>query len=403
MAQKHNFGNFLFVVFWWIVQRIHVQWARVLMYWGLRDGIFPVSDTPDPILGLDMWGRHFDLPIGISDGIDKKGNVLDSLLQMGYSFGSFGPYTLEKEIPPQDKYFFRADKAIITQCAGYRNPGLLKILPWLVKRRYLPHFVGVDLAIPAESEESNIKQERHFTYVEEFVLMTQRVAPYCDFITLDFSHPSSELCVLAVNSATILPILTAVKKAAAQAAPIRPPKIFVKIPLDLTNKEVPLIARTLLDGAVDGLVIAGPMSLMKNTHVKIKGIKDQQMAGMLIGQPTCEYTYELIRRFYTILKDNIPIIASGTINDAEAAFTYIAAGAHFIALDESCLLYEGPNILQNTSKELANLLKQRGFKSLADAIGSDSQDLEGKKSEDNNWSVPPKSSNFTSTPSNNAS
>jgi len=376
MDKSRTKGNLLFVIFWWLVQKLHIEWAHTLLYWGLRDGAFPAASPPDAILHTDRWGYHFDTPIGLTDGIDKRGNVLDTLLQMGFSFGSFGPYTLEKELPPREKYFLKQDKAVIVQCAGYRNPGLLKVLPWLIKRRYLPHFMGVDIAIPAENEESNIKQERHFTYVEEFTLMAQRAAPYCDYLTLDFSHPNSELCLLVVNESTILPIIKAAKDAMAQAAPIKTPKIFVKIPLDLNAKEVPLVAKTLLDGEVDGVVVAGPMSLAKNSRIKLKDVKEFQYSGMLTGNPTHPYLTELIRRLYSILKGRIPIIASGFVADADAAFELITAGANYIALEDNCLVYQGPGILQKVNKGLTELLKQKNFASLNDAVGSDIEQLE---------------------------
>ena len=372
MGKSRNTSNFLFVIFWWIVQHFNIRWAHKLLFWGLRDGSFPGTQAHDPVLGVDIWGRHFDCPIGLGDGIDKRGNALDSLMQMGYSFGTFGPYTLEKEMPAQEKYFFKKERAVIIQCSGYRNPGLLKMLPWFVKRRYLPHFVGVAVAIPAESEESNIKQGRHFAYVDEFVLMAQRVSPYCDFITLDLSHPNSELCFLTVNASTIVPIIRAVKQTVQQAAPIRPPKVLIKIPLDLTMIEVPLVAQILLDGAADGVIVAGPMSLAKNTRIKLQGAKEHQLSGMLLGGPTHPYANELIRHLYNILQGRIPIIAAGGIFDAQEAFQHIAAGATFVALDDCSLIYEGPSILHKMSKELAEILHQKKFNSIMEAVGSDS-------------------------------
>ena len=371
MEKPHSTGNFLFLIFWWIVQHVNVRWAHTLLYWGLRDGSFPTGHVTDKRLAIDILGHHFDTPLGISDGVDKRGNTLDALLQMGYGFGAFGPYTLEKEMPYQDKFFFKSDKAIITQSNGYRNPGLLKVLPALVKRRYLPHFVGVDLAIPAENEESNIKQGRHFSYLDEFVLMAQRAAPYCDFITLDFSHPNAELSVLVTDASTILPIVRAVKETVQRAAPIRPPRVFVKIPLDLTAMDIPLVSQILLDSSADGAVIAGPMSLAKNTRIKIQGATENQMAGMLFGQPVHKAVTELIRALYPKLKDRVAIIATGGIFDGKTAFDHIAAGASLITVDEATLVYEGPGILHKIHKELGEIFQQKNISSISEAIGWD--------------------------------
>ena len=251
-------GNILFKLFWWTALHLNPRWAHKLMYFGLRDGSFGKTIMKDPALSVKVWGHTFNTPVGIAGGVDKKGNVIDKLIQIGYGFGTFGPYTLEKELPQKQTYYFKKERSVLIQSLGFRNPGLLKMLPWFVKRRYLPHFVGVDLAIPAESEDQNIKQGRHFTYQEEFVLMSQKIAPYCDFITLDLSHPNSELSMLVVDASTMVPMIKAVKEAVRIAAPIQTPPILVKIPLDLNSKEVPLVARNLVDSGVDGVVVSGP-------------------------------------------------------------------------------------------------------------------------------------------------
>ena len=50
--------------------------------------------------------------------------------------------------------------------------------------------------------------------------MSQKIAPYCDFITLDLSHPNSELSMLVVDPSTVIPMVKAVKEAVRVAAPI---------------------------------------------------------------------------------------------------------------------------------------------------------------------------------------
>ena len=370
MEKSHNTGNFLFMIFWWFVQRLNPHWAHRLLYWGLRDGSFPSGHCKDPRLKMTVWGRQFLTPLGIGDGVDKRGNILDPLIQIGFSFGEFGPYTLEKEMPAIDTKYYKKDRAILVQCAGYRNPGITKILPWLIKRRYLPHFVGVDLVIPAESEELNIKQGRRFTYQDEFVLMTQKVAPYVDFLTIDFSHPSSELYMMMVDASTIVPILRAVKQTIERAAPIQMPKLLVKIPLDLNTMEAPLVAQLLMDSGVDGVVIAGPMSLAKNTSIKLNG-KRVDPQGMLTGAPTHTTICELIRKIYRHTQGKLTILGCGGIFSGKDAFEYIAAGASLLLLDRATLTYEGPTVVNKLNKELGELLEERGFATLQDAIGSD--------------------------------
>ena len=107
---QSSVGNILFRVFWWIVQLINPQWSHKLMYWGLRDGAFPRQPARDPALSIEVWGHTFQSPIGIGEGVDKRGNVLDSFISMGYSFGEFGPYTLEKEMPDKKTLYLISKK-----------------------------------------------------------------------------------------------------------------------------------------------------------------------------------------------------------------------------------------------------------------------------------------------------
>ena len=139
VESKSVSGNILFKLFWWIALHINPEWASKIMYLGLRDGSFGRTTMRDPALAIKVWGHTFNTPIGIAGGVDKKGNVIDRLMQIGYGFGAFGPYTLEKELPEKQTHYFRKERSILSQSLGFRNPGLLKMLPWFVKRRYLPH------------------------------------------------------------------------------------------------------------------------------------------------------------------------------------------------------------------------------------------------------------------------
>ena len=370
VESKSVSGNILFQLFWWVALHINPQWAHKLMYFGLRDGSFGRTTMRDPALSVTVWGHTFNTPIGIAGGVDKKGNIIDRLMQIGYGFGAFGPYTLEKELPVKQTRYFKKERSILVQSLGFRNPGLLKMLPWFVKRRYLPHFVGVDLAIPTESEDQNIKQGRHFTYQEEFVLMAQKVAPYCDFITLDLSHPNSELSMLVVDASTMVPLIKAVREAVRVAAPIQTPPILIKIPLDLNAQEIPLVARNLIDGGADGVVVAGPLSMSKNSLLQLPGMKDEHV-GMLTGALVKEQTLNLIRQIYEKTKGQVIIVGCGGVFSAEDALAQIYAGASLIQFDNATLTFAGPNCVSEIHKNLLRLLKEKNFSNVSRAVGFD--------------------------------
>ena len=97
--EQSSVGNVLFRIFWWVVQLINPRWSHKLMYWGLRDGAFPRQPAKDPVLSVNVWGHTFQSPIGIGEGVDKRGNVLDALISMGYSLLLISDITYRKKIP----------------------------------------------------------------------------------------------------------------------------------------------------------------------------------------------------------------------------------------------------------------------------------------------------------------
>jgi len=359
-------NNLLFSIFWWFIQKISPKNGEKLLYWGLQSGAFPNRFREDPRLATDILGFHLRTPIGVGAGFDKRVGVVDDLIFMGAGFGEFGPYTLEAEQPVTETFFMRRDKAIVVQSLGYKNTGLLNMVPAFINRRYLPNIVGVNIAITAEFEGENVKQGRVMTYEEEFAIMTRKIAPYCDFVTVNFSHPETELYRIVSDASMMVPILKNVKRAVAEAAPIQSPKIFVKIPLNVTPLELPLICSHLMTAGVDGVVVGGPLSL---SQAKIK-LSRKHYAGMLSGAPCKPFVLDMISKVYQFTKGKLPIIACGGVWSGEDAFECLAAGASLIQIG-TVLRFEGPKAVTRINHELVTILKSKGFRSVSEAVGLD--------------------------------
>jgi len=365
-ATGRNLNNLIFSFFWWFIQKISPKRGAKLLYWGLQSGAFPNLSKQDPILATEVMGLHFNSPIGIGAGFDSEGKVIDDLIFMGAGFGEFGPYTLERENPVTETFFLPRDKAVLVQSLGYKNNGLINMIPLFINRRYLPNIIGVAITSTAESEEENIKQGRVMSYLEEFDIMTRKIAPYTDMITIDFSHPETELSHLITDASSAVPLLKAIKKAAADAAPIQKPKILVRIPLTLTPLELPLACQNLLAAEVDGIIVAGNMALAQN---KVN-LSKQLYTGQLSGAPVRRYMIEMVSKVRQFTKAQIPIIACGGVFTGMDAFACLAAGASLIQIG-TVLRYDGPKAITKINRELATILRQKGLSSVSEAIGVD--------------------------------
>ncbi len=366
--KRFSLYNILFAMIWWILEKIQPKWSSRMLYFGLRGGAFPIVKNMDPVLTSSVMGFSFKSPIGLAAGIDKRGNVLDELIQIGFGFGEFGSYTLEKEMPEKKTFLINRFKAIVVQSDGYRNPGVSVMLPIFAARRHLPSVVGINITSTASNEEENIKMGRKMSYLEEFELLVQRVAPYCDYITLNFANPNTELCSLISDRSMMVPLLKGIKRMIEIAAPLKPPKLVVKVPLDLTPTEVPMVTKMFLETGVDAVIVGGPISLTKNSgFIKSKAIP---YTGMLSGLPIQDRSTDLVGKFYQFGKGKLPIIASGGVFTGEDAFKKIAAGASLVQI-HSALTFSGPGVIYKMNRDLAKILHQKGFKNISEAVGCD--------------------------------
>ena len=365
-AHRLGLNNLLFSVFWWMLQKISPKQGKTLLYWGLQSGAFPNRAVFDPVLMSSFFQHTLHTPIGIGAGFDNKANVIDDLIFMGAGFGELGPYTLEPENPTVEEFYLKKDKAVVTQSLGVQNPGVSRMIPILTNRRYLPNIIGVNITSTSYSEEENIKMGRHMTYEEEFDMMARKVAPFCDYITLDFSTAGMALSAIPTDASAFVPMIKGIKKAVSEAAPIQTPLIFVKLPLSMTPLEMSLVCQNVVAAEVDAVIVGAPASLY---HMPIR-LSKPMTAGMLSGRPLKTYMIEMISRVRQFTQAQVPIMACDGVFTGRDAYEMIAAGASWVQVG-TVLQYEGPAAITKINRELAQILKEKGFSSVKDAVGAD--------------------------------
>ena len=90
--------------------------------------------------------------------------------------------------------------------------------------------------------------------------------------------------------------------------------------------------------------------------------------GGLSGQPLQQISTNMIKKFYKQLNGKIPIIGVGGVNSGRAAYEKIIAGASLLQLYTS-FVYRGPSVVKNIKKELIEIFKTEGIKSIKDIVG----------------------------------
>ena len=372
MAKKSTFFDELrkwgFIIFFALLKKINWNWARSFLYASIAEKNLSPTPYKNPLLNISVLRKEFPNPIGISAGFDPSFKYNDELMSFGFGFEEFGTFTINPVGGRPSVHFAPNQKGLFVESLKFNNIGIKAAQKALIERRHLPYIVGVSIA-------SNFEQQNEdkgggnvlFSKIEsELTELVQRAAPYCDYIVLNLSHPVLPISTLSINLSTLEQIVRQLKTVIQKVAPISNPPLLIKVPLDVSPAHIPLLAETLLRENVDGIILGGYLGL---SPAQRKQLKLSNSYGHLTGAPLRAATTQLVEQFYSVLQGRIPIIASGGTFTGDDAFEKITAGASLVQI-HTAILYDGPKIANKINARLADLLKQHGFRSLQDAVGS---------------------------------
>lgn len=331
---------------------------------ALKLGLVPVGPNSDePNFGsIERFGLKFSNPLGIAAGFDKNGVVVNQLERLGFGFVEVGTVTFQPQPGNPKPRMFRLpqDYALINRL-GFNNDGAVKVAERLklLKRNCV---VGVNIG----KNKDVLIEEASENYLRSFDL----VHPHADYIAVNISSPNTPNLRELQRSDSLDELLGALQgrnRELSGKGPIKP--LLVKIAPDLTAGEIESIVDVAFRYELAGIIAT-------NTTVSREGLKTRNAAsigaGGLSGRPLTERSTEVVSAIYRYSKGKIPIIGVGGIFNAQDAFDKIAAGASLIQAYTG-FVYGGPYFARDVNAGLANILKDRGFRSLDEAVGSASK------------------------------
>lgn len=331
--------------------------AHHLAIKSLRSGL-PLSSKPvdDKRLHQSIWGLHLKNPLGMAAGFDKNAEVMNELLTLGFGFVEVGTLTPRPQPGNPKPRIFRLpkDHGIINRL-GFNNEGQEAALLRL-QARSMNGVIGVNIGANKDSK------DRIEDYLEGF-LTFQGVA---DYFTINISSPNTPGLRDLQNPDALDDLLKTLMKARTtildNGGRRRP--IFVKLAPDLEDYELEPIITRLMEHKVDAVIIS-------NTTLSRTGLKDKQLAreaGGLSGRPLFRRSTRMLARAHLITGGALPIIGVGGIENAETAWMKLEAGATLLQL-YSCMIYQGPCLVNKILKGLINRLDAENLHSLASIRG----------------------------------
>lgn len=287
---------------------------------------------------IKVMGIEFPNKIGLAAGLDKNGQHIKALSNLGFGFVEIGTVTPRAQPGNPKPRLFRLPlaKAIINRM-GFNNHGVDALVLNVNKLREsgFNGIIGINIGKNFDTAVEDANQD--------YLIGLRQAYQYADYIAVNISSPNTPGLRTLQYGDELNDLLSAIKneqmKLSHEFKKYIP--IAIKVAPDLNNDEIKGIAESLLENNMDGL-IATNTTLSRDT---VEGMRYGEEAGGLSGQPVRDMSTQVIREFHRYLKDQIPIIGVGGIASAKDAQDKLDAGADLVQLYTG-LIYEGPNLIK---------------------------------------------------------
>jgi dihydroorotate dehydrogenase len=197
---------------------------------------------------------------------------------------------------------------------------------------------------------------------EDYCAAFLALAPLADYVTINISSPNTPGLRRLHERAALAELLGEVMRLNRGLARLRP--LFLKISPDETHDQLAEVAQAGADAGIAGLIAT-------NTTLARSGLLGARAGetGGLSGRPLHELARRTIAELFALTGGSLPIIGVGGAASAADAYAHIRAGATLVQLYTG-LIYEGPGLIYTIKRDLAQLLRRDGFRSVVEAVGT---------------------------------
>jgi dihydroorotate dehydrogenase len=334
--------------------------AHGLALRALTTGLVPGRAGPeDPILASRLWEHEFANPIGLAAGFDKNGDAPDQLFRLGFGHVEIGTVTPRPQPGnPRPRLFRLSEDMAVINRNGFNSRGMAAMAENLGNRpKGAKGWLGVNVGKNKDTADE----------VADFVAGIEALCRFADYLVINVSSPNTPGLRDLQARASIERVIRAAQGARGRANPAgRPvPPLLVKLAPDLDQHGLADAAEVALETGLDGLIM-GNTTLSRPDNL---ASPDRGETGGLSGRPLKPLATEKLGALWRLTGGQIPLIGAGGVASGADAYSKIRAGASLVQF-YSAMVYEGPWLVRRMKRELAALLRQDGFTSVAQAVGA---------------------------------
>ncbi len=306
-------------------------------------------------LETEVFGLRFPNPIGLAAGFDKQCRVIPALGSLGFGFIEAGSVTLRPQPGNEKPRIFRLPEheALINRL-GFNSEGAEACSRRLsgLGEHAVP--LGINLGINKDCPKDHAPQE--------YSLCFKRLAEHGDYFVVNVSSPNTGGLRELQEKLRLKKILTAIQ---AQNAAKKP--LLVKIAPDLDDADLQDIVGIVSELA-SGIVATNTTVARDMLPADVPEIR-----GGLSGAPLRERATRMITKIFKMTEGKLPIIGVGGVFSGADALDKIRAGASLVQIYTG-FVYRGPSAAVLIQRELKGLMAARGFKTVAEAVGTGAQE-----------------------------
>ena len=281
-------------------------------------------------------GMNFRNRLGTAAGLDKNGDYIDCLGELGFGFLEVGTVTPIEQYGNSKPRVFRnfQDESIINRL-GFNNKGVDHLVKNL-KSRSFKGIVGVNVGANKKS-----KGEQR---VKDYLYCIEKVYKYADYITVNISSPNTPNLRDLHNMDNLSDLVISIEDKVKELNIDIP--FFLKISPDETNDSIDNIIKTVESSFFEGIIATN--TTIDKTNLTNK--KFNNIEGGLSGRPLMDRSTETIKAIKSKSDKEIPVIGVGGVMNAADFNKKIDAGSELVQIYTGFVI-KGPNILNDILKK----------------------------------------------------
>ena len=282
-------------------------------------------------LHYETDGLIFKNRLGTAAGLDKNGDFIDCLGELGFGFLEVGTVTPLPQIGnPKPRVFRLLKEQAVINRLGFNNKGIDHLVKNLNNKKY-NGVVGVNIGANKDSAD----QKR----IDDYLECLRKVAHVADYITINISSPNTPGLRDLHSEENIKKLISSIQTEAKIINFVKP--IFLKISPDESFELIKIIAGIIEESSLSGLIVS-------NTTINRDELKDkkyQLVKGGLSGAPLMNKSTDLLKNIKDLYPD-LTLIGAGGVMSKSDYDKKIVSGASLVQIYTGFIV-KGPKIVED--------------------------------------------------------